>query len=63
LGRERHPFRGLPRAHALADPWTLLVDTFAIAYPSRRYESTWIGIVVHSSQSVFFSVIILTLVL
>ena len=44
-------------------PWTLLVDTFAIAYPSRRYESTWIGIVVHSSQSVFFSVIILTLVM
>lgn len=44
-------------------PWTLLVDTFAIAYPSRRYQSTWIGIVVHSSQSVFFTVIILTLVM
>ena len=44
-------------------PWTLLVDTFAIAYPSRRYQSTWIGIVVHSTQSVFFLVIILTLVM
>jgi membrane protease YdiL (CAAX protease family) len=43
-------------------PWTLLIDTFAIAYPSRRYQSAWIGIVVHSTQSVFFLVIILTLV-
>ena len=44
-------------------PWTLLVDTFAIAYPSRRYQSAWIGIVVHSTQSVFFLLIILTLVM
>jgi membrane protease YdiL (CAAX protease family) len=44
-------------------PGTLLVDTFAIAYPARRYQSAWIGIVVHSSQSVFFAVIVLTLVL
>jgi CAAX protease family protein len=44
-------------------PWTLLVDTFAIAYPSRRYQSAWIGIGVHSAQSVFFAVIVLTLVL
>jgi uncharacterized protein len=39
------------------------VDTFAIAYPSRRYQSAWIGIAVHSVQSVFFAAIILTLVL
>jgi membrane protease YdiL (CAAX protease family) len=44
-------------------PGTLLVDTFAIAYPARRYQSAWIGIAVHSSQSVFFGVILLTLVL
>jgi uncharacterized protein len=44
-------------------PATLLVDTFAIAYPSRRYQSAWIGIAVHSVQSVFFAAIILTLVL
>jgi membrane protease YdiL (CAAX protease family) len=44
-------------------PATLLVDTFAIAYPSRRYQSAWIGIAVHSAQSVFFAAIILTLVL
>jgi CAAX protease family protein len=44
-------------------PGTLLVDTFAMAYPARRYQSAWIGIAVHSAQSVFFAVIILTLVL
>lgn len=44
-------------------PWTLLIDTFAIAYPSRRYQSAWIGIVVHSTQSVFFLVIVLTYVM
>lgn len=50
----------------LATPWmmpaTLLIDTFAIAYPSRRYQSAWIGIVVHSAQSVFIAAVILTLV-
>jgi membrane protease YdiL (CAAX protease family) len=44
-------------------PGTFLVDTFAIAYPARRYQSAWIGIAVHSAQSVFFAVIVLTLVL
>ena len=44
-------------------PATLLIDTFAIAYPARRYQSTWIGIAVHGAQSVFFAVLLLTLVL
>jgi membrane protease YdiL (CAAX protease family) len=44
-------------------PAALVVDTFAIAYPSRRYQSAWIGIAVHSAQSVFFAAIILALVL
>jgi membrane protease YdiL (CAAX protease family) len=46
-------------------PWTMpatLADTFLIAYPSKRYRSALIGIVVHSAQSVFFAVIILTYV-
>jgi uncharacterized protein len=51
----------------VAFPWmmpaTLLIDTFAIAYPSRRYQSAWIGIAVHSSQSVFIAGLLLTLVL
>ena len=44
-------------------PATLLVDTFAVSYPSKRYQSAWIGIAVHSAQSVFFAVIVLTFVL
>ena len=36
-------------------PWvipTALLDTLALAYPTRRYRSAWLGIVVHSLQSV-----------
>jgi membrane protease YdiL (CAAX protease family) len=51
----------------IAFPWmmpaTLLIDTFAIAYPSRRYQSAWIGIAVHSAQSVFIGALLLYLVL
>ncbi len=44
-------------------PVTLLVDTFAEAYPSRRYRSALIGIIVHSSQTAVFFALILPLVL
>jgi CAAX protease family protein len=54
-------------AYHLHAPWmmpaTLVIDTFAIAYPARRYQSAWIGIAVHSAQSVFVGALILTLVL
>lgn len=54
-------------AYHLHVPWvipqTLLVDTFALAYPSRRWRSALIGIVVHSAQTVFFIGIGLALVL
>jgi membrane protease YdiL (CAAX protease family) len=46
-------------------PWAIpasLIDTFVIAYPTKRYRSAWIGIAVHSSQSVFLAVLLLTLV-
>ena len=36
-------------------PWVIpkaLFDTLALAYPSRRYRSAWLGILVHSVQSV-----------
>ena len=53
-------------AYHLHVPWvmpaTLLIDTFALCLPSRRYQSAWIGIVVHSAQSVFYAVIMLMLV-
>jgi membrane protease YdiL (CAAX protease family) len=50
----------------LHQPWVIptgLVDIFALAYPSRRFQSAWMGIIVHSAQSVFLTVILLTLVL
>jgi CAAX protease family protein len=49
----------------LHTPWvipTSLVDIFALAYPSRRFQSAWMGIVVHSVQSVVVIVVVLTLV-
>jgi hypothetical protein len=35
---------------------------FLFAFPSRRFESAWMGIIVHSAQSVFVIVFVLTLV-
>lgn len=52
-------------AYHLHTPWeipTTLLDTFIIAYPTKRYRSAWIGIAVHSVQSVFLAVLVLTLV-
>jgi uncharacterized protein len=46
-----------------AIPATLLFDTFAMAYPTKRYRSAWIGIAVHSVQSVVLTAVILALVL
>ena len=46
-------------------PWLIpanLIDMFAVSYPARRYQSAWIGIVVHSAQTVLFGFIVLTLV-
>ena len=47
-------------------PWaipTALLDTFILAYPSRRYRSALIGIAVHSVQSLVLLGIVLSLVL
>jgi membrane protease YdiL (CAAX protease family) len=54
-------------AYHVHTPWvmpaTLVIDTFALAYPSKRYQSAWIGIAVHSAQSVFFAAMLLTFIL
>jgi membrane protease YdiL (CAAX protease family) len=50
----------------LHTPWvipTSLVDIFALAYPSRRFQSAWMGIIVHSTQSVVVIGVVLALVL
>ena len=38
-----------------------LFDMVTLAYPSKRYQSAWIGIAVHSAQSVAFALLLLTL--
>jgi membrane protease YdiL (CAAX protease family) len=46
-------------------PWVIpsaLVGTLSLAYPSKRYRSAWIGIVVHSAQTVVISLAVLGLV-
>jgi membrane protease YdiL (CAAX protease family) len=50
----------------LHQPWSILpslLDTFALSYPSRRYRSALLGIIVHSSQSVVGLALLLPLVL
>lgn len=47
-------------------PWRMpsaLADTFLLAYPSRRFRSAWMGIIVHSGQSVFTILVVLGAVL
>jgi membrane protease YdiL (CAAX protease family) len=47
-------------------PWVIpqaFLDTLILAYPSKRYRSALLGIVVHSAQSVFFIAIALAVVL
>jgi membrane protease YdiL (CAAX protease family) len=53
-------------AYHLHVPWSIpvnLLDMFIVSYPTKRYQSAWIGIAVHSAQSVFVGVAILALVL
>lgn len=53
-------------AYHLHQPWSMpgtLVDAVALAYPSRRCRSAVLGILVHSSQTVFFAVAVVGLLL
>jgi membrane protease YdiL (CAAX protease family) len=51
----------------LHQPWTIIGSAiegiFCLAWPSRRFRSAWMGIIVHSAQTVFFIFIALGLVL
>jgi membrane protease YdiL (CAAX protease family) len=53
-------------AYHLHEPWVFLsplADAVVLAYPTKRYRSAWIGIAVHSAQSVVVVIVVLTLVL
>ena len=51
----------------LHQPWGLLSDVIAgilfFALPSRYFRSSWFGVIAHSGQSIFFTILILGLVL
>lgn len=53
-------------AYHLHVPWampTIILDSLTIVYPSKRYRSAWIGIIVHSAQSLVVGLLVLALVL
>ncbi len=53
-------------AYHLHQPWSIptsIVAGLLMAYPTRRFRSAWMGIIVHSMQSVFLTIAIFTLVL
>jgi membrane protease YdiL (CAAX protease family) len=50
----------------LHQPWSMpgaLIDTLALAYPTKWFRSAWMGIVVHSLQSLVITGLLLSLVL
>jgi hypothetical protein len=50
----------------LHQPWSIpaaLADIILTAYPTQRFQSVWMSIIVYSAQSVFVIIILLTLVL
>ncbi len=48
-------------------PWTIvgsvISSVFFYTFPTWRYRSTWMGIIVHSAQNVFFAFLVLGVVL
>jgi uncharacterized protein len=53
-------------AYHLHVPWAMpaaLLDAFFLAYPTKRYRSAWIGIAVHSSQTIFIGLAVYQLVI
>ena len=44
-------------------PGSIISGVFLYAFPSWRFRSTWMGVIVHSAQSVYFAFLILGVVL
>ena len=59
--------RALFAFYHLHQPWSipasLVANVVLIAYPTRQWQSVWMGIIVHSAQSVFVIFVLLTFVL
>jgi membrane protease YdiL (CAAX protease family) len=43
-------------------PMSIVAGVFLFAYPTRRFQSAWMGIIVHSAQSAAFAGIVLSVV-
>jgi len=56
---ERRHTHGDDRHEAVAGESTPSTVRVIISYPAKRYGSAWIGIAVHSAQSLFFAVVVL----
>jgi len=53
-------------AYHLHQPWGIpssIIAGLLMAYPTKRFRSAWMGIIVHSSQSIFLGAVMLALVL
>ncbi|WP_342745617.1 CPBP family intramembrane glutamic endopeptidase [Asanoa hainanensis] len=53
-------------AYHLHQPWSIPTATLSgllFAYPTKRFRSAWLGILIHSSQSIFFTALLIRLVL
>ena len=52
-------------AYHLHTPWVIpvaLLDALVLSYPTKRYRSAWLGIAVHSAQSVVIALAVLGVV-
>ena len=52
-------------AYHLHQPWSIPKNMMAgllLAYPSRRFHSAWLGILIHSSQSAYLLALLIVLV-
>jgi membrane protease YdiL (CAAX protease family) len=51
----------------LHQPWSIpasvLAGVFLFAYPARRFHTAWLGVIVHSAQSLTFAAITFTIVI
>ena len=43
-------------------PQSVLAGVFLLAYPARRFHSAWMGVIVHTTQSIAFAAIALAIV-
>jgi len=56
-----HAFWHVHQPWGIAD--TIISSVFFFAFPSWRFRSTWMGVIVHSVQNVFFAFLVLGVIL